>query len=105
MQVNREFERLFGYSQREMKDMMLREQSRALWRLYTPQSLLVVGSWLTEACTGMRTEFRAIVSVVNKWKGVTPVVLNGRFILDASGFFSSVGYSYSPLPDYSSKEL
>ena len=99
IQVNREFERLFGYSQREMKDLVMREQAKGLYRLYTPQSLLIVGRWLTEAVVGVRTEFRAIVHVVNKWKGITPVVFNARFILDAAGFFSSVCYSYTALPE------
>ena len=98
IQVNREFERLFGYSQREMKDLVMREQAKGLYRLYTPESLLTVGRWLTEAVIGIRTEFRAIVNVVNKGKGITPVVFNARFILDAAGFFSSVCYSYCVLP-------
>ena len=102
IQVNREFERLFGYSQREMKDLMMREQAKGLYRLYTPQSLLQLGRWLTEACTGVKTEFKAIVTIVNKWRGQTNCVLSARFILDPLGFFSSVCYAYTPLPENTS---
>ena len=99
VQVNREFERLFNYSQREIRDLMCREGSKALYRLYTPASLLLLGRWLAEACTGMRTEFKAVVTIVNKYRGATAAVLTARFILDPHGFFSSVCYAYTPLPD------
>jgi len=99
IQVNREFERLFGYSQRDMRDLMMREGTKGLYRLYRPDSLYQIGRWLTEACLGHRTEFKAIVHLVNKFKGQTACVLSARFKLDDQGFFESVGYAYCPLPD------
>ena len=67
IRVNREFERLFGYSQATMRDLFRSEGSKVLYRLLVPQSLPQLSKWLTEAMLGGRTEYRALVTIINKW--------------------------------------
>jgi hypothetical protein len=99
VQVNREFERKFGYTQRQMKELMIRDGPKGLFRLYRPDSLACVGQWLSQACLGETTEFRAYVWCVNKWKGEIHCVVDARFVLDSDGMFYSSSYAFTPLPD------
>ena len=66
IRVNREFERLFGYSQATMRDLFRTEGSKVIYRLLVPQSLPQLSKWLTEAMLGGRTEYRALVTIINK---------------------------------------
>ena len=73
LRVNREFERVFGYSQVEMREVFKSEGSKVLYQLLAPQSLPLLTQWLTEAMLGGRTEYRQLVTVVNKYKGTVRV--------------------------------
>jgi len=65
----------------------------------TPPSLPILSKWLTEAAMGGRSEYRALVTIVNKWKGHTECVLTSRWTLDSLGIFKQVTYAYVPMPD------
>ena len=99
IRVNREFERLFGYSQPYMRDLFRSEGGKVLYRLLTSPSMPVLSKWLTEALIGERTEFKAVVTIVNRYKGTTECLLNCRWTLDSGGLFRSVAYSFAPLPE------
>ena len=99
IRVNREFERLFGYSQPYMRDLFRSEGGKVLYRLLTAPSMPVLSKWLTEALIGERTEFKAVVTIVNRYKGTTECLLNCRWTLDSGGLFKSVAYCFSPLPE------
>ena len=104
MRVNREFERLFGFSQASMRDLFRSEGGKVLYTLLTPQSMGVLSRWLTEALTGGRSEMKAIVTILNKWRGRTDCLLNTRWTLDGSGMFRQVTYAFAPLPDKAGKQ-
>ena len=99
IRVNREFERLFGYSQPYMRDLFRSEGGKVLYRLLSSPSMPVLSKWLTEALIGERTEFKAVVTIVNRYKGTTECLLNCRWTLDSGGLFRSVAYCFAPLPE------
>ena len=99
VRVNREFERLFGYSQPYMRDLFRSEGGKVLYRLLSAPSMPVLSKWLTEALIGERTEFKAVVNIMNRYKGTTECLLNCRWTLDSGGLFRSVAYCFSPLPE------
>ena len=101
IRVNREFERLFGYAQPFMRDLFRSEGGKVLYRLLSGPSMPLLSKWLTEALIGERTEFKAVVTIVNRYKGTTECLLNCRWTLDSGGLFRSVAYCFAPLPDKS----
>ena len=99
IRVNREFERLFGYSQPYMRDLFRSEGGKVLYRLLSNPSMPVLSKWLTEGLIGERTEFKAVVTIINRYKGTTECLLNCRWTLDSGGLFRSVAYCFAPLPE------
>ena len=99
IRVNREFERVFGYSQASMRDLFRSEGSKVLYRLLAPPSLPLLTQWLTEAMLGGRTEYRQLVTIINKYKGQTECILNCRWTFDNSGIFRQMTHVYTPMPE------
>lgn len=82
-----------------MRDLFRSEGGKVLYRLLTSPSMPVLSKWLTEALIGERTEFKAVVTIVNRYKGTTECLLSCRWTLDSGGLFRSVAYCFAPLPE------
>jgi len=97
--VNKEFERLFGFSQSEMKVMCMREGRKSLYRLTRADSLEALHKLDMRAVFSGQTEFKSYITCVNKWQCEFGAMLHRRFVVDpVTGQFGASMYTWIPLP-------
>jgi hypothetical protein len=99
VRVNHEFERLFGISQREVRDMWRNDASRATRRVFSEESIEFLCDSLCEALIGGRSEYCTYNTASNRWGGKTRCCLHCRFLLDERGIFQSASFVWVRLPE------
>ena len=95
--VNKEFERLFGYSQQQIKNLYCRSGIKAIYRFYPPEEVQHLVRILVEGVLRRRSESLIETTILNKWSGPVRCILRTRILLDEQGFFQSSAYSWTAL--------
>lgn len=99
VRVNREWERLFGYTAAEMRALMLREGMSGVYRLARVDSVQVAHRVGVEALLTGHTDYRFWSVVVTKFLSEVHCLAHVRIQLTADGTFSGFQQSWCPLPD------
>jgi hypothetical protein len=99
--ANAAFERLFGYSQQEIRVMFLREGKRALFRLTKDESWSRAQRNDYSSASIGQTEFKHFVVCVNKVLSEFGCLMVRKLSVDENGLFHAASYTFIPLPTYS----
>ena len=98
-QVNREFERLLGYSQAEVRASFLQWGEKAMYGLLRPEDWPEVMDLNREAKMMKRTDFRARCTAITRTQQEVPCVLSGSYQHNGDGMVIATFLSFLPLPD------
>ena len=97
--VNPAFERLFGYSQAELRQHFIRDGGKALYQLTRRDDWEKLMELDQEATWGREQEYRTYAVIVNKWKGEVRVMVHTVYEMHNDGKFKQSTTSFIPLPE------
>ena len=97
--VNPAFERLFGFSQAELRQHFIRDGGKALYALMHRDDWEKLMELDQEATWGHEQEYRTYAAIVNKWKGEVRCLVHTVYEMHSDGKFKQSTTSFIPLPD------
>ena len=98
-QVNTAFERLTGYSQAELRQLLLRDGVKSLYRLTRPDEWEKLMELEQEATWGKAHEYRTYAVIVNKYQGEVSCLIHTLYVFNDTGKFSETRTTFIPLPN------
>jgi len=104
VQVNREWERLFGFTQAELRALVMKDGLRAVYSLTRVDSQRQQHRTALEAILACSVDYRFYSIIVSKWQAEVSCLVHTRVQLDettkgAAGVFKGYVNTWSPLPD------
>ena len=99
VQVNPAFERLFGFSQAELRQQFIRDGGKALYGLTRRDDWEKLMELDQEAVWGREQEYRTYAVIVNKWRAEVPCLVHTVYEMNNDGKFKQTTTSFIPLPD------
>ena len=97
--VNAAFERLFGWSQAELRQHLIRDGGKTLYLLTRRDSWERLMELDQEANWGQQHEYRTYAVCVNKYRGEIHCLLHTVYSFNDDGKFSDSRTTFIPLPD------
>ena len=101
--VNPAFERLFGHSQAELRQHLIRDGGRALYTLTQQSDWEKLMELDQEATWGSVHEYRTYAVIVNKWGGRVRCLVHTVYELNNDGKWKQSTTSFIPLPEEDNK--
>ena len=98
VEVNASFERMFGYSQSEVKTLFVRHGKQALSRLADPTQLRRIHTQdLKGMCDG-QNEFTHVVDINTKYGSGMRTIMHHKLVIGESGMVCKKIYQWIPVP-------
>lgn len=97
--VNSSFERMFGYSQSEIRSQSIKHGSKSYYALIRPDCWEQIMYAEQEASFGRTHEYMLYVTCVTKWKGEVYCLKHTKHVYDDEGRYKETRTHFIPLPD------
>ena len=98
VEVNSAFERMFGWSQSEVKSLFMRYGKQAMSRLAVPAQLRRVHEHDVKGMCEGQNEFTHVIDICTKYGSGMKTIMHHRLVIGDSGMVYKKIYCFTPLP-------